>query len=129
MSCLDDFLALDGFLVEVDLWDGLDHFAVFQLVLPLLDICIGSWMLRDWLAVAFHCTVLLLVLRLVSVVVLWFALPAVGYALFLPAVGYALVLPAVGFALLAPDAGVLLAVLVLLLLYFVLLTSGSLAVV
>ena len=43
--------------------------------------------------------VLLLVLRLVSVVVHWFALPAVGYALFLPAVGYAL-LPAVGFALL-----------------------------
>ena len=41
------------------------------------------------LAAAFFCTVLLLVLRLVSVVVLWFALPAVGSAL-LPAVGFAL---------------------------------------
>ena len=52
------------------------------------------------LAAAFFCTVLLLVLHLVSVVVLWFALPAVGvgFAL-LPAVGFAL-LPAVGFALL-----------------------------
>ena len=48
------------------------------------------------LAAAFFCTVLLLVLRLVSVVVLWFALPAVGCD-FLPAVGCAL-LPAVGFA-------------------------------
>ena len=50
-------------------------------------------MLRDWLTAAFFCTVFLvvirLVLRLVSVVALWFALPAVGYAL-LPAVGYAL---------------------------------------
>ena len=50
------------------------------------------------LAAAFFCIVLLLVLRLVSVVVLWFALPAVGFAL-LPAVGFAL-LPAVGFAFL-----------------------------
>ena len=50
------------------------------------------------LAAAFFCTVFLLALRLVSVVVLWFALPAVGSAL-LPAVGFAL-LPAVGFALL-----------------------------
>ena len=41
--------------------------------------------------------VLLLVLRLVSVVVLWFALRAVGLA-FLPAVGFAL-LPPVGFVL------------------------------
>ena len=38
---------LHGFLVEVDLWDGRDHFAKLQLLLPLLDICIGSWMLRD----------------------------------------------------------------------------------
>ena len=42
----------------------------------------------------------LLVLRLVSVAVVWFALPAVGSALLLPAIGYVLVLPAVGFALL-----------------------------
>ena len=56
--------------------------------------------LRDWLAAAFLGTVFLLVLRLVSLVVLWFALPAVGHALVLPAVGFALVLPAVGFALL-----------------------------
>ena len=57
-------------------------------------------MLRDWLAAAFLYCVLRIVLRLVSVAVLWFALPAVGYALLLPAVGSALVLPAVGFALL-----------------------------
>ena len=57
--------------------------------IALLDICIGPSMLRDWLTAAFFCTVFLvvirLVLRLVSVVALWFALPAVGYAL-LPAV-------------------------------------------
>ena len=46
-------------------------------------------MLRDWLAAAFLCTAFLLVLRLVSVAVLWFALPTVGCAL-LPAVGFAL---------------------------------------
>ena len=68
-------------------------------MLPLLVICICSWMLRDWLAAAFHCDVLRIVLRLVSVAVLWFALPAVGYALVLPAIGFAL-LPVVGFALL-----------------------------
>ena len=56
-------------------------------------------MLRDWLAAAFLCEVFLIVLRLVSVVVLWFTLPAVGCALLLPAVRFAL-LPAVGFALL-----------------------------
>ena len=59
-------------------------------------------MLRDWLTAAFFCAVFLLVIRLVlrfvSVVALWFVLPAVGSAL-LPAVGYAL-LPAVGCALL-----------------------------
>ena len=52
---------------------------------------------------AFFCAVFLLVirfvLRFVSVVALWFVLPAVGSALVLPAVGYAL-LPAVGCALL-----------------------------
>ena len=64
-------------------------------------------MLRDWLAAAFLCSVLLLVLCLVSVAILWFASPAVDHALLLstidsallPAVGFAL-LPAVGFALL-----------------------------
>ena len=101
---------------------------------------------------------LLLVLRLLSVVVLGTAfsvllilLPAVGYARLLPAVGYARLLPAVGYAIL-PAVGyailpavrfvflgssssflqifdVLLAVLVPLLLYFVLLTTDSLAVV
>ena len=60
---------------------------------------IGSWMLWDWLAVALLCTVLLLLLRFVSVVVLWFALPAFGSALLLSTVGSAL-LSAVAFALL-----------------------------
>ena len=104
-------LILHGFLVEADVWDGRDHFAKLQLVLPLLDI----W---DWLAAAFLCTVLLLVLRLVSVrsplvrfACRWLCsslasvgsdlvLPAVGSDLVLPAFGVALVLPAVGFALL-----------------------------
>ena len=62
------------------------------LVLPLLDIC-------DWLAAAFLCAVLLLVLCLVSVAILWFSLPAVGYDLLLPSVCSAL-LPSVGSALL-----------------------------
>ena len=57
-------------------------------------------MLGDWLAAAFLCAVFLFVLRLVSVAVLWFALPAVGSALLLPAVGYAFVLPAVGYVFL-----------------------------
>ena len=46
-----------------------DHFA-----LTLLDICIGSWMLRGWLAgllQPYIGIVLILVLRLVSVAVLW----------------------------------------------------------
>ena len=74
-------------------------------------------------------TVLLLVLRFVSVAVLLFALLAVGHALLLLAVGSAL-LPAVGFCysrfffIIAPDLRVLLAVLVPLLLYLVLLTTG-----
>ena len=51
------------------------------------------------------CCVLLLVPRLVSVAILWFALPVVGYALLLPVVGLALLLPAVGFALLLPAVG------------------------
>ena len=85
--------------------------------------------------------VFLLVLRFVSVAVLWFALPAVGYALVLPAVGFAL-LPAVGFALLpavrsalsvlfiiAPDLRVLLAVLVPLFALLHILATGSSAVV
>ena len=83
-------LVLHGFHVEVDRWDGRDHFAKLQLILHLLDICIGSRMLRDWLAAALLCDVFLLVLCLVSVAVLWFALPAVGYALVLRAVGFAL---------------------------------------
>ena len=39
-------LVLHGFHVEVDRWDGLEHFAKLPLILLLLDICIGSWMLR-----------------------------------------------------------------------------------
>ena len=44
---------LQGFSLEVDLWDFRDPFFKLHLFLPLpplLDICIGSWMLRDWLA-------------------------------------------------------------------------------
>ena len=51
---------LHGFLVEVDLWNSRDPFVKFELVLHLLDI----W---DWLAAAFLCGVLLLLLRLVAV--------------------------------------------------------------
>ena len=47
-------------------------------------------MLLDWLAAALLSDVFLIVLRLVSVEVLWFALPAVGCALLLPAIGFAL---------------------------------------
>ena len=61
LSCLDEFLVLPDFLVEVDLWDGRDHFA-----LHLLDICIAGCNYS-------LLSVLLLVIRLVSVVVLWFA--------------------------------------------------------
>ena len=70
--------------------------------------------------------VILLVLRLVSVTVLWFALPAVGCALLLPAVGYAL-LPAVGYALL--DVERCSASASSLLLLYLLFTTGSSAVV
>ena len=55
--------------------------------------CFGT----GWLQLSY--VVFLLALRFVSVVVLWFALLAVGHALVLPAVGFAL-LPAVDFALL-----------------------------
>ena len=50
---MDDPLVLH---VEVALWDFRHPFVKLQLflpLLPLLDICIGSWMLRDWLTVAF----------------------------------------------------------------------------
>ena len=53
LSCLDDPLVLH---VEVDLWDFRDPCVKLQLflpLLPLLDIRIGCWMLRDWLTVAF----------------------------------------------------------------------------
>ena len=85
-------LLLLSCLVGVNLWNGHDHFAL---------LC--------WTSACFslYFTVRLLVLRLVSVAVLWLLclllavlfLPAVGCALVLPVVGYAL-LPAVGFALL-----------------------------
>ena len=76
-------LVLQGFLIEVDGWDSRDPSSSFS------SYC-SCWTSASVM-------VLLLVLRLVSVVVLWFALPAVGFAL-LPAVDFAL-LPAVGFAL------------------------------
>ena len=111
-------LVLHGFVVEVDLWDGRDHFAKLQVILPLLDIlhrfldASGTGRLQLSSVMCFSSY-----FALSSVVVLRFALPAVGYALVLSAVGFAL-LPAVGFALRA--------VLVLLLLYFILLVSDSL---
>ena len=46
LSCLDDFLVLHDFIVELDLWDGRDPFAKIQLSLPPLDS--ASVMLRDW---------------------------------------------------------------------------------
>ena len=49
---------LHDFLVEVDLCDG-------RTSSHCLDICIGPWMLRDWLTATFFCTVFLLVIRLV----------------------------------------------------------------
>ena len=137
-------LVLHGFHVEVDRWDGLQHFAKLPLILPLLDICIGSWMLRDWLAAAFLCEVFLIVLRLVSVVVLWFALLfclllALLFCLLLVLL-FCLLLDLLFCLLLALLFSVLLiiapdlrcsslAVLVPLLLYFILFTTGSLAVV
>ena len=121
-------LVLHGFHVEVDRWDGLAHVAKLPLMLPLLDLCIGSWMLRNWLAAAFLCEVFLIVLRLVSVVVLWFALLfclllALPFCLLLA-------LPFSVLLIIAPDLRCSsLAVLVPLLLYFILFTTGSLAVV
>ena len=50
-------LILQCFHVEVDFWDGRDHFAKLQLLLHLLFICIRSWMLWDWLAAPFLCSV------------------------------------------------------------------------
>ena len=41
------------------------HTSPLQLMLHQLDICIGFWMLRDWLAATFFCNVFLIVLRLV----------------------------------------------------------------
>ena len=84
-----EVLVLPRFQRWVGRWRGRDHFAKLQLILPLLGICIGSWMLRDWL-VAFLRDVFLIVHRLVSVAVLRFTLPAVGYVFVLPAVGHAL---------------------------------------
>ena len=68
---------------------GFSSYRPCWLVSPLLDI----W---DWLTAAFPLCCVLLELRLVSVAILWFALPASGNAL-LPAVGSALLL-AVGYA-------------------------------
>ena len=105
LSCLDDFS--QDFIVEVDLWDS----RVSLRFAP-------AGHLHRWLQLS---SVLFLVRRLVSVAVLWFALPAVGNALLLPAVGFALP-PAVGLALLPSVGFALLAVLVPFLL-----TTGSLA--
>ena len=82
-------LVLHGFLVEVDRWDGRAHFAKLQIVLPLLHL--HRFLDASGLAGCSFalCDAFLLVLRLVSVAVLWFALPVVGFAL-LPAVGFAL---------------------------------------
>ena len=129
-------LVLHGFHVEVERWDGLQHFAKLPLMLPLLDLCIGSWMLRDWLAAAFLCEVFLIVLRLVSVVVLWFALLfclllALLFCLLLVLL-FCLLLDLLFSVLLiiAPDLRCSSrAVLIPLLLFFILFTTGSLAVV
>ena len=105
-----------------------------------MDCCWTFASLVGWVccSLTLYC-VLLLVLRLISVAVLWFALPVVGYALLLPAVGFALL---GSFHRFTPSRrlsaalrahrrfDVLLAVLVPVLLPFVLLfTTDSLAVV
>ena len=86
LSCLDDLLVPHDFFVGVDLCDGRITSPSVSSHCPSRDICIGPQMLRDWLTAAFFCTVFLLVIRFVirfvSVVALWFALPAVGSALF-----------------------------------------------
>ena len=105
------------FLVEVDFWSGRDHFANLELLLRQLDICIGSWVLRDWLAAAFS-VVFLIVLRVVSVAVLW-----------LLCLLLALLFCLLFFSSLLQIFDALLAILVPLLLYYILLDTSSLAVV
>ena len=110
LSCLDNFRSCTP---RFPRWKSMVGMVVipsssFSSHCPCWTSASGSWMLRWWLAAANHCDVLRIVLRLVSVAVLWFALPAVGCALLLPAVGYDLVLPAVGFDfsvhfIIAPD--------------------------
>ena len=112
LSCLDDFLVLPDFLVGVDLWDGRDHFA-----LHLLDICIAGCNYLHYCAsprtspCLCRCPLVCLCLPLT---LLFSCLPlAVLFsALFI-----------------TPRLRVLLAVLVPWLLYFFLVTAGSLAVV
>ena len=97
-------LVLHGFLVEVDLWDGRDHFAKLQLLLPLLllssVVCFSS------------------LLRLVSVAGYWLCSSACCW-----------LCSSRFFSSLPQIFHVLLAVLAPLLLHFILLATGSLAVV
>ena len=91
-------LVLHGFHVEVDRWDGRDHFAMLQLILlcwtsaSVLG-CFGTGWVQLSSVMCFSSYS-----RLVYVAVLRLALPPGGFAL-LPAVGFSL-LPAVGFPLL-----------------------------
>ena len=145
LSCLDDFLVLHDFLVEVDLRDGRDSFA-----LPLLNICIagcsfllycvsprtspclgrspsvcfaGRW-LCSFLACLWLCS--LASRWLCSSGCLWRCSSACCW-LCSSCLLSALLLSVL--FIFAPDLCVLLAVLVPLLLYFVLVTTASLAVV
>ena len=134
---------LHGFHVEVDRWDGRDNFAKLQLTLPLLDICIGSCVLRGtgWLQLS--SVVFFLVLRLclgrnplVRFACRWLCSSCLPLAMLLSCLLLAMLfclLLAMLFSVLfiiAPDHRCSSrAVLVLLLLYFILLTTCSLAVV
>ena len=116
-------LVLHSFHVEVDRRNGLEHFAKLQLMLPLLDICICYWMLLDWLAAALLSDVFLIVLRLVSVEVLGSLCLLVAVLFFCPLLA---LLFSVLF-IIAPDLRCSSrSVLVPLLLYFILFTTGSL---
>ena len=99
LSCLDDFLVLHDFLVEVDLWDCRDHFVKLQLVIAPCWIsasvlrCFGTGWLQlsselcfsSYFAMSrsqsfgFPCLLLTMLFSCLPLTLL-FVLPAVGFA-------------------------------------------------